>query len=122
MKRIELLTLKAKIKGLAEESHRIRRLMRDKTGDDRFYLWNLKRSVGKEVRYHLLAYALLREIPYSKIEPNSNKDYLRQPCHFNYSYLLQIVQHHCRWNDKIKLIPRMIQDWIFADLYRRDAA
>ncbi len=121
MKRIEPLTLKAKIKGLAEESHRVRRLMRDKTGKDRSKLWDLKRWIGKEARYNLLAYALLREIPYSMIEPYSNKEYL-QPHNFNYSYLLQIVQHHCRWIDKSIWTPKKVQDWIFADLYRRDAA
>jgi len=87
----KLISLKAKIKGLAEESRKTRTLIHEAFGSKRDYLWKIKRSIGQEARYHLLAYSLLRGIPYDKIESNSNK-YMRN--YLDYDYLASICKHH----------------------------
>ncbi len=88
----QLISLKAKVKGLAEEGIRTRKFINASSGERKNYYWEMKRTLGVEARYHLLAYGLLRGLSYDQIEPNSNKDKLR---YLDYGYLAQICQHHC---------------------------
>lgn len=90
--RSELIALKGKVKGLAEEGLRTRQFIKASKGERREYYWDIKRSIGLEARYHLLAYGLLRGVSYDKIEPNSNKYNL---IWLDYGYLTQICQRHC---------------------------
>lgn len=93
-----LISLKAKIKGLAAEGRRTHsEFIANSKGDKRTAYWNLKRSIGVEARYHLIAYGLLRGLPYSLIEPNSGK---KSEYFFNYEYIAHICQHHCFWLHK----------------------
>lgn len=69
--RRQLLTLKAKIKGLAAEGKRTREILQAKSGDARYHLWQIKREIGLETRLHLIAYGLLRGKKFSEIEPNT---------------------------------------------------
>lgn len=88
----ELIALKGKIKGLAEEGLRTRKFIKASKGERREYYWDMKRSIGIESRYHLLAYGLLRGVAYDKLEPNSNKYNL---IWLDYGYLAMICQRHC---------------------------
>lgn len=117
LKKQQLLTLKAMIKGLAEGGSRARAFIHAAKGDKRYRRWDEKRAIGLEARYHLLAYGLLRGIPYDIIEPNSTKTVVfgvGDPMVFggykmNYNYLAQICQHHCGYYDKGKWTPDNIQ-------------
>ncbi len=108
IKKKELLTLKAKIKGLASEGRRTRKFIHRSKGIKRFDFWNIKRTIGKEARYHLIAYGLLRGLLYDSIEPNSDRDRLKDYL-FSYSYLAQIIQRHCHYNDRSKWQPANIK-------------
>ena len=92
-----LISLKAKIKGLAAEGRRTRDFIARSKGNERYANWNVKRSIGVEARYHLIAYGLLRGLPYSIIEPNSGK---KSEYFFNYEYIAQICQRHSFWLHK----------------------
>lgn len=70
--RNELLTLKAKIKGLAQEGARTHQILRTKKGLERDRYWCLKRQIGLEARHYLIAYALLRGKTFQEIEPKAN--------------------------------------------------
>jgi hypothetical protein len=106
----QLLTLKAKIKGLAAEGGRTRGILQTKTGEARDHYWNLKRSIGKEARYHLIAYGLLRGKDYSQIEPNSDKHLLYW--NLDFSYLLQVIHNHCPGYHSL-WTPKVVKDKLF---------
>ena len=72
IKKQDLLTLKAKVKGLAEGGSRCRKFIHATSNERRYHHWDVKRSIGKEARYHLLAYGLLRGLAYKELESNSN--------------------------------------------------
>jgi hypothetical protein len=58
-----------KINGLASESKRARsRIKRAETPEEKYPITNRKQWIGYNTRYHLLAYAFLRGIPYRKVE------------------------------------------------------
>lgn len=65
---IGLQALRAKIRGFhvagSTFSSRIGKAKREK----KERLWNLKRALGNECRSHLIAYGLLRGVPYHEIE------------------------------------------------------
>ena len=108
LKKQQLLSLKAKIKGLAEGGIRCRKFIQASKGDERYRRWNEKRALGQEARYHLIAYGLLRGMAYDKIEPNSNKDMLAS-YNFDYNYLAQICQRHCHYGDRGMWSPANLQ-------------
>jgi len=108
IKKQDLLILKAKIKGLATEGYRCRKFINANVKEKRAHHWDVKRSIGKEARYHLLAYGLLRGLAYDTMEPNSNKDMMAS-YHFDYNYLAQICQKHCYYMDKGKWSPANLQ-------------
>lgn len=64
----ERLILKAKVKGLAVEGGFCRRQIRKTKRERRDQWWTMKRVVGDTARDHLLAYGLLRGLPYAAIE------------------------------------------------------
>ena len=82
-----LLTLKAKIKGLAASGLKTRELINKSTGKKRDGHWNIKRLIGQETRYHLIAYGLIRGKNYNQIELNSNKEKIK---YFDFRYLSEI--------------------------------
>lgn len=104
----QLLTLKAKVKGLATEGSRCRLFINATSKEKRSHHWDVKRSIGKEARYHLLAYGFLRGLSYETMEPNSNKDMLAS-YHFDYNYLAQICQRHCHYRDRGMWTPANLQ-------------
>lgn len=68
---IKLRVLKAKIRGLEAEGRSIRAHITRSSGSHKDQLWRLKRELGNYTRAHLIAYGLLRGVPYAKIESNS---------------------------------------------------
>lgn len=74
MNKKQLLTLKAKIKGLAAEGSRTRKFINSSTGEKRWSHWQTKRWIGEDARLYLIAYGLLRGVPYDKIEPNVSRE------------------------------------------------
>ena len=103
----QLLSLKAKIKGLAEEGRRTRKFIAKSEGDRKYYYLDQKRSIGMEARYHLIAYGLLLGKDYKEIEPKANPDKLSSWL-FDYNYLAQIILQHCVF-DKSKWTPANLQ-------------
>lgn len=66
--------LMGKIKGLAEESRRTRKMMRGASTEQKYYkLRRVKNSIRFDARHHALAYAYLRKIPYAVVEKKCNE-------------------------------------------------
>jgi hypothetical protein len=107
--RRQLLTLKAKIKGLAAEGKRTREILQTKSGYAKYYLWQIKREIGLETRLHLIAYGLLRGKRFSEIESNvkfpekwpSDPSSLEYQLYANWNYnfpwekLLKVIRNNC---------------------------
>ena len=64
----ELLVLKSKVCGLEHSSHKFRRRIAKSKGDRKWKLQFRKAVLGSFTREHLIAYGLLRGVPYEKIE------------------------------------------------------
>jgi hypothetical protein len=91
--KLKLRTLKAKIKGLANESTQIRFESKSFSGSYKNKSWIVKKQVGFVTRLHLLAYAILRGVPRKVVEPTTNKEfdvYLM----YEASTIYDIVQQH----------------------------
>jgi len=107
--RKQLLTLKAKIKGLANEGRRTREILQTKSGDTKWNLWQIKREIGLETRLYLIAYGLLRGKRFSEIEPNTKvcsalpkhpkpldyQHYFYWESDFPWQRLLDIIRANC---------------------------
>jgi hypothetical protein len=75
--------LRAKIIGFQTVGISYKKRIGKTSGDERHKLWCQKRAIGCYNREHLIAYGLLRGIPYERIEkcaeqnrPNAEKVYL----------------------------------------------
>jgi hypothetical protein len=68
MKSIGIRILRSKVRGFQAEGISIHKRIRKSFGDKRNELWQQKRELGHHARIHLIAYGLLRGIPYNKIE------------------------------------------------------
>lgn len=66
---VSLLALKAKIKGFEAVAEKTRKKIQSTSGLRRAKAWTTKRELGNYARNHLLAYGLLRGVPYSALEP-----------------------------------------------------
>jgi hypothetical protein len=95
--KFQLLLLKAKIKGLAQEGIRFQRLIAKAVGDKKQVLRQKKKHLGEFSRYYLIAYALLRNIPYNSVEPTSNKETLKNPFLFSFNELQRVIHQHCSY-------------------------
>lgn len=65
---VGLAALRAKIAGFHVTGARFRKNILKSTGLRRSRWWYAKRAVGVYCRYHMIAYGLLRGIPYERIE------------------------------------------------------
>ena len=81
MKKYELKNLQASIKVAASEGRAFNPKIQAAKGLERYSLRVEKSRVGDTARYLLLAYAILRHIPYSVIEKNSRKPVYAQWLH-----------------------------------------
>ncbi len=82
-----LRVLKSKICGFQLESLKIRKEISRSSGIRRFDLWNMKRFIGSYARDHLIAYALIKGIPYCDIERKATCEPLA-------SVILKIIHAH----------------------------
>ena len=88
---------KGKINGLAQQSAKIRRNILRSKGDHRNDLWLQKRWLGTRTRHVLLAYAYLRGIPYTTVEPKTAKD--NPPdVHLIYLIVQETLGKYYRWD------------------------
>lgn len=85
---IGLQVLRAKIRGFHATgvtiSHRISLSKKERKS----HLWDKKRLLGNHCRYHLVAYGLLRGVPYHQIERCAQANQL------DLVYLQQVMQAH----------------------------
>lgn len=84
--------LKAKIIGFQVSSLRLSRFLRKAKGEKRARLRMQKRALGDRARLHLIAYGLIRGVPYQNIE---------RPGRFNVpeaQRILDIIKEHDPWN------------------------
>jgi hypothetical protein len=72
--------LKARIKQLAAEGCVLRNRILQTHGPERHALWNEKRTVGRRARAALLAYAYMRGVPRSRLEPVRSVGNDLHPC------------------------------------------
>jgi hypothetical protein len=91
---IGLQVLRAKIRGFQASGNTITSRISGSEKERKNQLWNQKRQLGTHCRYHLVAYGLLRGVPYDQIErcaPNNQLDPQR---------VLEIVLAHNGWDPK----------------------
>ena len=63
-----IIIMRGKIKGLALEGQRTRKFINVSEKDVKDGHWKIKRAIGQDARYHLIAYGLLRGREYRTIE------------------------------------------------------
>jgi hypothetical protein len=64
-----------KIKGLANESKRTRKLLLKSKSEEKVHRFDCtRRVIGLDIRHHLLAYAFMRGTPYHKLERTCRED------------------------------------------------
>jgi hypothetical protein len=82
---------------------------RPETGDERYALWNDKRSVGCDARYCLLAMGFLKGRPYRSIEPEGSS-----PLPYTYKHLHRLIQEALgdQADLKAELTEQRIADWL----------
>ncbi len=88
------LIIKAKIKGLQEESRILLSKIHKCSGDARHELRRTRKFLGDDTRHHLLAYALLRKKNYSKLERKCGSN--NKP---NVKYIYDIIKHNCTYSE-----------------------
>ena len=86
-----LQVLRAKLRGFHAAGSTLSSRISTSHKERKSRLWNQKRSLGVHCRYHLVAYGLLRGVPYHQIErcaPTNRLDPKR---------LLAIIEEHNQW-------------------------
>ena len=89
---IGLQVLRAKICGFQVAGLTISSRISRSKGSRKARLWNKKRELGLHCRYHLVAYGLLRGVPYDRIERCAPENKL------NPKRVLEIMQAHAGWD------------------------
>lgn len=93
-KPIGLQVLKAKIRGFQASGSTISSRITKSEKDRKNRLWNEKRALGVHCRAHLVAYGLLRGVPYDQIEKCAPNNKL------NPQVVLDIMLAHNGWDPK----------------------
>jgi hypothetical protein len=91
---IGLQVLRAKIRGFQSAGSTISSRITKSEKDRKNRLWNEKRALGTFCRAHLVAYGLLRGVPYHQIEKCAQNNQL------NPQVVLDIMQAHNGWDPK----------------------
>ena len=103
----QLQVLRGKIRGLQLEGATIHNRIRKTKGQTRHELWLRKRQLGKVCREHLIAYAMLRGVPYLSVEKCGE---------FNRPEFLKVyalIQEHASWNEKRDLTQDKVREFLF---------
>lgn len=118
----QVITLRAKIKGLQIVGSEYQKKISLTTANKRNSLREEKRLLGEETRYHLLAYAFFRGIPYKKVERNCR---LKPRA----DHLMKVIKFHSdyQWiiNDRLSCSGWKIEticDWLNADKVQDEQA
>jgi hypothetical protein len=100
---VELLSLQAKVRGFQAQGTTVRQHISRSHGTKKCDLWQLKRSLGNNAREHLVAYCLLRGVPYEKVEkcPKTLPDAKR---------VLNIMQEHASYAERRKLTLEKVEN------------
>lgn len=109
----KLQVLRAKIKGLQGEGEALRRRIQKSSGLKRHSLWQQKRALGVYSRYHLVAYGLLRGVPYEKIE-RCDKNNQLDP-----TKIFELMKAHVQWQQERvlgKLVDTLTLEKVKASL------
>lgn len=83
--------LRAKVKGLQGAGETLRHRIQKSSGLKRHNLWQQKRALGEYSRYHLVAYGLLRGVPYDRIEKCGENNKLDP------KRLFELMKAHAPW-------------------------
>ena len=92
---IGLQVLRAKLRGFGDTGASITSRIAKSEKERKHDLWNQKRLLGTYCRYHLVAYGLLRGIPYERIERCAPNNQL------NPQLVLDIMLQHNGWSKKM---------------------
>lgn len=87
MSEIHVQVLRAKIRGLQAEGTTIQRKIARSEGAEKHSLRTRKNALGHHTRYHLLAYAFFRGVPYKRVEQRTRAE-------IHTKLLLDIVSAH----------------------------
>lgn len=91
-KNVGLISLKAKIRGFEMISKAILKESKKTSGRQRHNLHLTKYQLGRKCREHLAAYALIRNIPFNKVEQSC-----REGNYLNASNVLSLIIEHGRF-------------------------
>lgn len=105
----QLQVLRGKIRGLQAEGITIHNQIRKTKGMRRHELWLRKRQLGKVCREHLLAYAMLRGVPYLVVEKCSE---FNRPEFLN---VYEIIQAHAQWREKRELTQEKVREFLLPE-------
>jgi len=89
---IGLQVLRAKLRGFGDTGASITSRISKSEKERKHKLWNQKRLLGTHCRLHLVAYGLLRGIPYERIERCADNNQL------NPQLVLEIMLAHNGWS------------------------
>ena len=104
-----LRALRAKVRGFQAEGVSIQKKISAATGLYKASLWDMKRALGGEQRYYLLAYGLLRGLKYQQIESNARR--LPDP-----KRLLDVVLEHDRYRSIVQGDRTRVVVWTLDDI------
>lgn len=102
--------LRAKVRGFHVTGTTLQSRISKATGAKKSRLWELKHRLGNQARYHLVAYGLLRGVPYDRIErcdPNNK---------LNPEKLLEIMVAHTGIVEMTCPDGRKLMGWAHYDL------
>jgi hypothetical protein len=109
---IGLQILRAKVRGFQVTGSTLQSRISKAKGARKSRLWELKHRLGNQARYHLVAYGLLRGVPYERIERCSTNNKL------NAEKLLEIMVAHTGIVEMTCPDGRKLMGWAHYDLER----
>jgi len=108
-----LISLKAKIRGFEIVSKAISKEAYKKSGDRRSNIKLKKRELGQACRHYLTAYALIRNVPFSKLERKCHEGNYLNP-----DKVLRIIEEHAShayWHD-VEKNRQVYRKWTIQDV------
>lgn len=107
---IGIQVLRGKIRGLQAAGETIHHRIKKCSGLFRNNLWNEKRCLGSYNRAHLVAYGILRGVPYDRIERCAP---LNKP---NPQMIFELVQLHGDWKQRRELTLEKVKSLLAPTL------
>lgn len=101
---IGLQVLRAKIRGFQAAGISLHNRIHKAKGSKRYKLWNEKRRLGCYAREHLIAYGLLRGVPYERIERCKEKN---RP---DAARVFELMRAHGNWSVARQLTINIVKE------------